>query len=68
MSSTLNRQAYEQLIAEDLEWLLKQPRSLERDHIEAILRSSAERNYGLEPWKKQYVEGYFNPKPVKKEP
>lgn len=38
MSTTLNTHAFNQLIDEDLEWLLKQPRTLERDHIEAVLK------------------------------
>ena len=37
MPTTLNKAAYKQLIDEDIEWLKKQPRSLERDHIEVIL-------------------------------
>lgn len=38
MTCELNRSAYEQLLREDLEWLLNQPRTLERDHIESWLR------------------------------
>lgn len=45
MGTTLNRHAYQRLIDEDLEWLLKQPRTLERDHIEAIVRISPKREY-----------------------
>ncbi len=30
----------------DIEWLLRQPRDLERDHIEAVLRKSVELLYG----------------------
>lgn len=41
----LNRTAYERLIAENIEWLLKQPRTLERDHIECILRNSPDKEY-----------------------
>ena len=33
---------------EDIEWLLRQPRDLERDHIEAVLRKSVELLYGKE--------------------
>lgn len=36
--SIINADAYRKLIAGDVEWLLAQPRSLERDHIEVILR------------------------------
>lgn len=42
----MNRAAYERLIAEDIEWLLKQPRTLERAHIELILRLSPDDQYG----------------------
>jgi hypothetical protein len=37
MASTLNRPAFVQLIMEDLEWLATTPRTLEREHIKAIL-------------------------------
>ena len=47
VTTTLNRTAYEELIAEDLEWLMKQPRSLEREHIAMILKQDAELRYGL---------------------
>ena len=47
MGCQLTRAAYEQLIAEDLDWLLKQPRTLERDHIALIVRRSPEDIYGL---------------------
>ncbi len=46
MSTTLNRPAYERLISEDIKWLLEQPRTLERDHIESVLMHSAEALYG----------------------
>lgn len=42
MPTTINFEAYKKLTAEDLEWLLKQPRSLERDRIEMILRRHIE--------------------------
>ena len=35
--STLNREAYERLIKEDIEWLKQFPDTLQRDHIEQIL-------------------------------
>ena len=44
----VNREAYQKLIDEDIEWLLKQPRSLERDHIAIVLKNSVERVYGKE--------------------
>lgn len=40
MPTTINRHTYRQMIDEDLEWLRKQPYSLERMHIEAIIRWS----------------------------
>lgn len=33
MTTTLNREAYRKLLTEDIAWLLRQPRTLERDHI-----------------------------------
>lgn len=39
MVLTLNRRTYNKLIDENIEWLLQQPRTLERDHIELILRA-----------------------------
>lgn len=38
MPCELNLPAYQNLIDEDLEWLLKQPRTLEREHIQACLK------------------------------
>ncbi len=38
MPTTLNTEAWHGLLRENIEWLLKQPRTLERDHIEDILR------------------------------
>lgn len=57
----MNRDAYERLIAEDLEWLLQQPRTLERDHVESIVRRSADHEYNNPPAlrsrsKKQKIE------------
>lgn len=46
---TLNRNAYQRLIAEDLAWLEQQPRTLERDHIEQIVRWSIRVLYDGEP-------------------
>lgn len=45
MDTTMNRSAFEKLIAENLDWLLKQERTLERNHIEAILRDAANKYY-----------------------
>lgn len=46
MSIRLNRESYQKLVDEDIEWLLKQPRSLERDHIESIVKNSVDIYYG----------------------
>lgn len=45
----MNRVAYEQLIAEDRAWLAQQPDSLERVHIDAVLRDSPTRYYAPAP-------------------
>lgn len=37
MSMPVNTGAYRELIQQDLDWLRSMPRTLERDHIEAIL-------------------------------
>lgn len=43
MSVLISPEAYMNLIQGDLDWLLKQPRDLERDHIEAILKNIIKR-------------------------
>lgn len=48
MSMQTCKEAYQKLINGDLQWLLKQSESLERDHIEAVLRKSVELLYGNE--------------------
>ena len=48
MGMMVNCEAYQKLIDEDIVWLLKQPRSLERDHIVSVLKNSVERIYGKE--------------------
>lgn len=48
MSIKICREAYQKMIDGDIEWLLRQPRDLERDHIEAVLRKSVELLYGKE--------------------
>lgn len=40
MSGKLTRSAYEGLIDQNIEWLRLQPRTLEREHIETVLRAS----------------------------
>lgn len=47
MASLLNREEFEKLIGEDLAWLRKQPRTLERDHIEQIVNGAAAHYYGV---------------------
>ncbi len=42
----LNRPAYVKLIHENLVWLEKQPKALERSHIEAVLTWSVNQLYG----------------------
>ncbi len=39
MSIQICKEAYQKLINGDLQWLLKQPESLEKEHIEAILKN-----------------------------
>ena len=46
MGMMVNREVYQKLIDEDIEWILKQPRSLERDHIVSVFKNSIECIYG----------------------
>ena len=42
----INKEAYQKLITEDIEWLLKETeRTLERDHIIEVLESSVSKYY-----------------------
>lgn len=50
MSLQLNRAAFQRLIDEDIEWLLRQPATLEREHIQAILLHARERYLGGGAW------------------
>ena len=43
MSVLISSEAYKRLLQGDLDWLLKQPESLEKDHIEAILKNLIKR-------------------------
>jgi hypothetical protein len=45
-SKRVNRQAYQQMIDGNIAWLEKMPRTLERDHVLAILRKAVEYEYG----------------------
>jgi hypothetical protein len=50
MTSKLNKSSYEQLIAENVEWLLGcTSRTLERDHIIAVLQNSIALHYPSQP-------------------
>lgn len=42
----LTRTGFDRLIDGDMVWLAKQPRSLERDHIEELLRNATAMYYG----------------------
>lgn len=51
MGFPMNREAYQKLVDEDIEWLDKMmkehaPNSLEGNHIREIVRCSVERIYG----------------------
>jgi hypothetical protein len=52
----LNKAGYEQLVNEDIAWLEKIPRTLERDHIIAVLKASIEHEY---PSRKFSVDDLF---------
>ncbi len=41
----MTREAYDKMIREDLAWLEKQPRTLEREHIILIVKHSADHEY-----------------------
>jgi len=45
MAHKLPRDAYEDLIAENIDWLEKQPLTLERQHVIEIVRASADHEY-----------------------
>lgn len=45
MTGKLTKPAYEQLISEDLIWLARQERSIEKMHIEAIVKRSVALEY-----------------------
>lgn len=59
--SIINRAAYQRLIDEDIEELMKLPRSLERDHAIHVLRQSVALQYDPIPgtarrWVDTYVD------------
>ena len=43
MSVLISPEAYKKILQGDLNWLLKQPECLEKDHIEAILKNLIKR-------------------------
>ena len=43
MGVLISPEAYKKLLQGDLDWLLEQPESLEKDHIEAILKNLIKR-------------------------
>lgn len=45
MSCTIGKEAFQRLINRDLEWLMEQPRSPERDHIEYVIKQTLDLNY-----------------------
>jgi hypothetical protein len=47
----MNRWAYAKLVQGDIDWLMEQPRTLEREHIRLILERAVEYEYGPEPEK-----------------
>lgn len=47
MSTTLNRATYERMIEEDIDYLERQPRTLERDHAIQVLRDSVRKYFGV---------------------
>lgn len=49
MGFIMNKIAYVEMVEQDIDWLMKQPRTLEREHIVAVLRNSVEMIYGKLP-------------------
>jgi hypothetical protein len=47
VSTKLNREAFRKLIAENIDWLMKQPRTLEREHIKLCLEEAEKFHYDL---------------------
>ena len=45
MSCTIDKEAFQRLINRDLEWLMEQPRSPERDHIESVIKQTIDLHY-----------------------
>lgn len=47
--NTMNRDAFRRIVAEDIEWLERQPDSLEKSHIMHVLRDAPSRYYDEDP-------------------
>lgn len=45
MGMMMCEESFRSLIKQDIEWLLKQPKTLERDHIETILKEATSKYY-----------------------
>lgn len=45
MSQKMNRESFVQLVTENIEWLMKQPRTLEREHTIGILKECVDFYY-----------------------
>jgi septal ring factor EnvC (AmiA/AmiB activator) len=45
MGTRMNKETYCKLVSENLVWLMKQPFTLERDHIESIVKDSINTYY-----------------------
>lgn len=60
MGTTLNRQAFQRLVDEDVEWLMKQPRTLEREHVAEIVKATPEVYYGLIDWAQSQGQSHHN--------
>ena len=41
----MSRGEYEKLVVENIDWLLAQPRTLEREHVILIVRASVDHEY-----------------------
>lgn len=63
----INREAFEKLVAGDMQWLLKQPRTLERDHIEEILDEITDLVYGKDDDYPETASSVYNQKPMSDE-
>ena len=58
MSTKLTRSAFRELIEQDIAWLLAQPRTLERDHIEHILKDTERAYYDTTESSKEEANDY----------